>query len=154
MKHEIIESFFSCSQRLTDMSKTIRAKQLQCLGKLSSEDLTPALRRLEKQHKIDFSTMPLRTWFFEGKTFVSPTFKQSGKQHIINRAVKQEWLDSLPKEKVLSLKDKIKLWFNPQSMPNKTQPLRTGNLENNPNSLFESEEEEREKQDLENENLI
>lgn len=136
------------------MSKTIRAKQLQCLGKLSSEDLTPALRRLEKQHKIDFSTMPLRTWFFEGKTFVSPTFKQSGKQHIINRAVKQEWLDSLPKEKVLSLKDKIKLWFNPQSMPNKTQPLRTGNLENNPNSLFESEEEEREKQDLENENLI
>ena len=52
------ESFFSCSQRLTDMSKTVRAKQIQVLGRLNAEDITPNLRRLEKQYKISFAEMP------------------------------------------------------------------------------------------------
>ena len=54
------ESFFSCSQRLTDMSKTVRAKQIQVLGRLNAEDITPNLRRLEKQRKINFAEMPSR----------------------------------------------------------------------------------------------
>ena len=36
------------------MSKTVRAKQIQVLGLLNDEDITPNLRRLEKQYKIDF----------------------------------------------------------------------------------------------------
>ena len=105
MKQETTRSFFSCSQRLTDMSKTIRAKQLSCIGKLNSEDITPALRRIEKAHNLDFSNMKPRTWFFEGSLIVSPEFKQQGKPYKINKDIKQEWLNSFPKVKVLSLKE-------------------------------------------------
>jgi hypothetical protein len=103
------EAFFTASQRLTDFSKTIRAKQLQTIGKLSNEDITPALRRIEKAHSLDFSNMPAKTWFFEGKTFVSPTWTQSGKPYQINQAIKEKWLSSLPKEQTLF--NKLAKWF-------------------------------------------
>lgn len=90
------EAFFTASQRLTDFSKTIRTKQVYCLGKLSSEDTNP-VRRLEKEFKIDFSRMPSRLWFMEGETFVSPDWKQNGKPYQINREVKRKYIDNLPK---------------------------------------------------------
>ena len=109
------ESFFSCSQRLTDMSKTIRAKQIQVLGCLSSEDITPALRRLEKEHKINFAEMPKMHWFYNGKVFESLPFKQQGKPYKINSEIKQAWLNSLPKEKPkATLTELIKNWFKPK----------------------------------------
>jgi len=42
------ESFFTACQQLNDFSKTIRTKQLQIIGKLSTEDLTLSFRKLEK----------------------------------------------------------------------------------------------------------
>ena len=42
------EGFFTSSQRLTDFSKTIRSKQIQCIGKLSNEDITPNLEDSKK----------------------------------------------------------------------------------------------------------
>ena len=54
--------------------------------------------------------MPPRTWFYEGETFVSPEFRQSGKPFIVNAEIKKLWLDSLPKPK--TLKQKILEWFN------------------------------------------
>jgi len=56
--------------------------------------------------------MPQKTWFFEGSTFVSPEFKQSGKPYQINRAIQKLYVDSLPKPKTLS--EKIKAWFTPK----------------------------------------
>jgi hypothetical protein len=90
------EAFYTASQRLTDFSKTIRSKQLPCIGKLSSEDITPTLRRVEKNQKLEFAKMPPKTWFFEGSTFESPEFKQKGKPYQINKEVKEKWLQSLP----------------------------------------------------------
>lgn len=100
------EAFYTASQRLTDFSKTIRSKQLYCIGKLNSEDITPFLRRLEKSHGLDFANMKPRTWFFEGSTFISPEWTQQGKPFQINSEIKQLWLNSLPKKK--TLKEKIK----------------------------------------------
>jgi hypothetical protein len=104
------ESFWTASQRLTDFSKTIRAKQLQCIGKLSSEDITPALRRIEKAQNLDFSNMKPKTWFFNGSTFESPTWTQNGKPFQINKTIKEAWLNNLPKPKTLT--QKISAWFN------------------------------------------
>ena len=114
------EAFYTASQRLTDFSKTIRSKQLPCIGKLASEDITPSLRRIEKTHSLDFCNMKPRTWFFEGSTFLSPEFRQCGKPHIINREIKQQWLDSLPKPKRLTLAEKIMAWFTPKPQPTTT----------------------------------
>jgi len=58
--------------------------------------------------------MKPRTCFFDGSTFVSPEFKQNGKPFQINGAIKQQWLDSLPKPKHLTLAEKIKAWFTPK----------------------------------------
>jgi len=85
------ESFFTASQRLNDFSKTIRTKQIYCLGRISLEDMTPALRRLEKQFNIDLSKMPLRTWFYEGQTIISPDWIQQGKPYIINRILRAKF---------------------------------------------------------------
>ncbi len=139
------EGFFTSSQRLTDFSKTIRSKQIQCIGKLSTEDITPNLRRIEKAQGLDFSNMKSRTWYYEGATFESPEFKQQGKPYIINSEIKQLWLDSLPKPKVLTLKDKIKAWFNPQQIG---QPTTKEGITQ---EFFEQEEQEREERDRENE---
>jgi len=92
------EAFFTASQRLTDFSKTIRTKQMYCLGKPSTEDTNP-VRRIEKQHKIDFSKMESRLWFMEGETFESPDWKQNGKPFQINKEIKRKYIDNLPKPK-------------------------------------------------------
>lgn len=134
------ESLFSSSQRLTDVSKAVRAKSQYCLSKLNGEDITPFLRRIEKKHKLDFANMKPRNWFFEGSTFISPNWKQQGKPFQINRDIKQEWLNSLPKPKVLTLKDKLKAWLHPTETAietrKKNKPLSPENLENNQESFF------------------
>jgi hypothetical protein len=86
------ESFWTASQRLTDFSKTIRSKQLPCIGKLATEDITPSLRRIEKAQKaqsLSFDKMPPKTWYFEESTLTSPEFKQRGKPYIVNEQVKK-----------------------------------------------------------------
>jgi hypothetical protein len=92
------ESFWTASQRENDFSKTIRTKQLHCIGKLNPEDIATAFRRLEKLNEIDFSAMPQRKWFFEGKTFTSPQWTQSGKPYQINKEMKQKFFENLPTE--------------------------------------------------------
>jgi hypothetical protein len=92
------EAFYTASQRLTDFSKTIRTKQIYCIGKLNAEDTNP-VRRLEKQHKIDFSKMEPRLWFVEGETFTSPEWKQDGKPFQINKETKKRFVDALPEQK-------------------------------------------------------
>ena len=85
------ESFFTASQRLNDFSKTIRTKQTYVIGKLNSEDISPQIRRIEKLNNIDLTILPLRTWFYDGKTFVSPTWIQNKKPYIINAQLRQEY---------------------------------------------------------------
>jgi hypothetical protein len=87
------ESFFTASQRLNDFSKTIRTKQTYAIGRINPEDKTTFLRRLEKKHNIDFSEISLRNWFFEGKTFKSPIWKQHRKPYIINKQLKHKFLE-------------------------------------------------------------
>ncbi len=89
------ESFFTASQRLTDFSKTIRTKQTYCIGKIPEEDKTVAVRRLERKYEVDFSKLNPRIWCFEGKIFNSPTWKQEGKPHQINKEVKQKFIEQL-----------------------------------------------------------
>ncbi len=92
------EAFFTASQRLTDFSKTIRTKQTYCLGKTNNEDVTPPLRRIEKQYEIDFSKMKARTWFIEGQTFLSPDWIQQGKPYKINKDSLERFLAALPEQ--------------------------------------------------------
>ena len=92
------EAFFTASQRLTDFSKTIRTKQLYCIGKVNEEDKVNGLRRLEKLHSIDFSKLPQRHWFFEGETFISPEWKQQGKPYQINRELRAKFMANLKPE--------------------------------------------------------
>jgi hypothetical protein len=84
--------------------------------------------------------MKARTWYYEGSTFTNPEFKQQGKPFIVNAALKQLWLNSLPKAKVLSLKEKIKAWLIPQLIA-KSEPLRSENLGESQSFLNEEEEE-------------
>jgi hypothetical protein len=95
------EAFFTASQRLNDFSKTIRTKQLYCIGRINAEDKTSFLRRIEKNRKIDFSAMKQRSWFFEGKLFNSPTWKQSGKPYQINRELRAEFTQPTETKKPL-----------------------------------------------------
>jgi hypothetical protein len=92
------EAFYTASQRLTDFSKTIRSKQLYCIGRINAEDMSGALRRIEKEHKLDFAKIQARTWFFEGETFVSPEWKQAGKPYQINHEIKQLYMANLKPE--------------------------------------------------------
>jgi len=87
------EAFFTASQRLTDFSKTIRTKQVYCLGRIGNEDTTTGLKRIEKQHNIDLCRMPVRTWFIEGleKLFLSPDWKQNGKPFQIPNEIETVW---------------------------------------------------------------
>lgn len=93
------EAFYTASQRLTDFSKAIRTKQVYCIGKIPEEDKAIGIRRLEKNHNIDFAKLEPRTWFFEGKTFKSPEWKQKGKPFIINKEIKKAYVQSLPQPK-------------------------------------------------------
>lgn len=137
-------SFITASQRLNDFSKTIRAKQIQVLGKLSNEDITPTLRRIEKRRFFEFSSMKPQNWYFEESLIISPEFKQQGKPYIINQTIKQKWLDSLPKKKTLT--EKLKDWltvaqqFNPllqKQAPSQT--LEEMEKEDNKNESEDSE---------------
>ena len=103
------ESFFTASQRLNDFSKTIRTKQAYCIGRINPEDKTSFLRRLEKQYKINFSELSLRNWFFESKTFNSPWWKQQRKPYIINKQLKQKFLESMKPQEQQQQKPKGKL---------------------------------------------
>jgi len=98
------EAFFTASQRLTDFSKTIRTKQVYCLGRIGNEDITSGIRRIEKQHNINLCRMPQRTWFLEGleKTFLSPDWKQCGKPYKVSIDLYPNWtqnIDSTNKQK-------------------------------------------------------
>jgi hypothetical protein len=94
------EAFFTASQRLNDFSKTIRSKQLYTIGKINIEDKNPFMRRLEKAHGIDFSKMPSRSWFFEGKLLTASEWKQKDRPYKINKAVKAEFrTEQKPKPK-------------------------------------------------------
>jgi hypothetical protein len=109
------ESFFTASQRLNDFSKTIRSKQKLCIGSLSMEDLTPSLRRLEKEFKLDFSNMKAKKWFYEGLTFESPIFRQHGKPYQINKQLKTPETPEQKEERILTLSEKVLKWLNPQA---------------------------------------
>jgi hypothetical protein len=146
------ESFFTASQRLNDFSKTIRTKQIYCLGRINSEDLTPVLRRLEKEHSINFSKMPLRTWFYEGQTFVSPEWKQQGKPYQINRALRAKY-NSQQTQKPQSLIERFKNWQK-QKLINRQRQLRRQRLAQRYNEDpsvydYEPETEETGESDLE-----
>ena len=73
------ESFFTACQRLNDFSKTIRTKQLQIIGKLSSEDLTPSFRKLEKKLSVDLANMQARTWLYGENAVYFPRIQTSWK---------------------------------------------------------------------------
>jgi hypothetical protein len=101
------ESFFTACQRLNDFSKTIRTKQLQLIGKLSPEDLTPYFRKLEKKLGIEFANMPQRTWLYSEKLFISPEFKQQGKPYIINRSNREAFNQTQPQKIQVKPKESI-----------------------------------------------
>jgi hypothetical protein len=92
-----LEAFYTCCQRETDFSKTIRTKQLTAYGKIPESDKTSYHRRLEKQYNVNFSELPQRNWFFEGQTFTSPTWKQQGKPYQINYKIRAKWFSYMPK---------------------------------------------------------
>src|SRR3972149_2196107 len=137
------EAFYTASQRLNDFSKTIRSKQLYCIGKLNSEDINPFLRKIERKHGLDFSNMKPRQWFFEGSTFESPIFKQVGKPYQINNEIKQLWLNSLPKKKTLKqkLSELFKPKIRPQAEPN-SEELRPEKIYHCPSCGQECSKEE------------
>ena len=121
------EAFFTASQRLNDFSKTIRTKQIYCLGRINSEDMTPTLRRLEKEHNINFSKMPLRTWFYEGQTFVSPTWTQQGKPFLVNRALRAKFSQQTQQPQPKGLIQRFHDWhekYNKAVNENKKRQLR------------------------------
>jgi hypothetical protein len=150
------EAFFTASQRLNDFSKTIRTKQAYLIGKVNYEDKTSFLRRLERQHNIDFSEMSLRNWFFEGKTFNSPIWKQKRKPYIINKQLKQKFIESLekpqaqqqkPKGKLQSFLETLNFLFVPTTkryiLKGKSKPLPKDWLEK-----YDTEEQENLEEDL------
>jgi hypothetical protein len=92
-------AFYTASQRLNDFSKTIRTKQQYCLGRINPEDKTPALRQIERETQINLSRLPLRNWLYNGEKFVSPDWKQQGKPHIINRAIREKYNSQQPQPK-------------------------------------------------------
>jgi hypothetical protein len=154
------EAFYTCCQRETDFSKTIRTKQLMAYGKIPESDKTAYHRRLEKQYKVNFSELPQRIWFFEGKTFLSPEWKQQGKPYQINKAINERYLATLKpiEEKKPSFLEKLALPFNLffgyTGNPNQPQPSGKANDRINPSrekepELFRSVYDDREEEDSE-----
>jgi hypothetical protein len=126
------EAFYTASQRLNDFSKTIRTKQTCAIGKINEEDKVSAIRHIEKLNGIDFSAIPQRTWFFEGETFISPTWKQKGKPYQINRDIKAKFMANLkpqPQKKKKSIIERalnsLDILLNGVRVP---QPTTTRNL--------------------------
>ena len=95
--------------------------------------------------------MKSRTWFYDGSTFESPEFKQAGKPYLINSEIKAMWLNALPKPKVLSFTEKLKLWLAPQTVKFSPKPRQEGLTESN--SFFKREEETNEDEQEENSDL-
>lgn len=123
------ESFFTCSQRETDCSKTLRTKQLMLYGKIPECDKSAYHRRLEKQCGINFSNLPLRTWIFEGQKIVSPNWIQQQKPFIINRMLRAKYQTETQTKNKLPLWKKficaLFLMENPKPMQPKTQTQNT-----------------------------
>jgi hypothetical protein len=141
------ESFVTACQRLNDFSKTIRTKQLQIIGKLSSEDLTPAFRKLEKKLKIEFAEMKPRVWLYGETLFNSPEFKQSnGKPFLINRTNREAWINSQPKPQKLTLAEKISGFLKTVFVDNR-DPKTLTNLTDDSQDLDQSIYNENETQD-------
>jgi hypothetical protein len=92
------ESFWFSLLRDSDGAKTLRVKALNAYGKIPECDKTPYHRRLEKQYDVNLSNMEPRTWLIEGKTIVSPEFKQQGKPYIINAKIREKWFRLMPKQ--------------------------------------------------------
>jgi len=111
------EAFYTASQRETDFSRTIRSKQTYCCGKIPEQDKSTNIRRLEKQYNIDFAKLEARTWFFEGKTFKSPEWKQNGKPFQINKTIKKAYIDSLPQKPKGIWAKMITFWNTIAQMP-------------------------------------
>jgi len=109
------ESFFTCSQRETDCSKTLRSKQIMLYGKIPERDKSPYHRRLEKQYNINFSTLSLRTWIFNVKAILSPDWKQELKPYIINRQLRAQFNRPQQTEKYPSLLKAFFLAFTGQT---------------------------------------
>ena len=148
-------AFYTASQRLTDFSKTIRTKQHYCLGNISIEDKVQGIRNLEKQHDIDFSKIPLRHWFYEGKIFESPIWKQQGKPYKINKDIKALFMANLKPQQPQKKKSKLRRFFNAVDMMLTGNPhLKTARTNRNLNSDKSEQEsnsffEEQEENDLE-----
>jgi hypothetical protein len=102
----------------------MRTKQTYVLGRINPEDKSPAIRQIEKQANIDLSKMPLRTWFFNGETFISPNWIQSAKPHICNREVKARFNNYNPKQQQ---KKKAGFWKTLMMLP--LAVLTAGNSE-------------------------
>ena len=111
------EAFFTASQRLTDFSKTIRTKQSYVIGKIPEEDKSPAIRRLEKKDKTDFSKVESRNWVFEGKKFESPNWKQNGKPYQINKELQKKLFEQLKPKQPQKKGFWVRLFGKPQPSP-------------------------------------
>jgi hypothetical protein len=105
------ESFWFSLLRESDGAKTLRVKALNAYGKIPECDKTPYHRRLEKQYNVNLSNMEPRTWLIEGKTIVSPEFKQQGKPYIINQAIREKWFARMPKQEPTKAKEPFLLKF-------------------------------------------
>jgi hypothetical protein len=105
------EAFFTCSQRETDCSKTLRTKQLMAYGKIPESDKSAYHRRLEKEYNIDLSNMKPRTWLIEGKLITAPEWTQSGKPCIINRILREKYSAQAPAPKP-NLMQRLRDWWD------------------------------------------
>jgi len=139
------QAFFTASQRLNDFSKTIRTKQSYIIGRINSEDITPQIRRIEKLNSVDLTTLPLRTWFYNGETFESPDWKQDKKTYIVNQEIRKAYFkesETPENYKRVPASDKHKRTF--------WQKLLNLNLapQTNNNSNDDKDDDEKENQEL------
>jgi hypothetical protein len=134
------EAFFTASQRLNDFSKTLRTKQVYCIGKINTEDITPQIRRIEKAYNVDLTALPLRNWFYEGKTLVSPEFKQNKKPFIINAEIRKEYNKPTFYKSVPASEKKRTFWqklFNLNLSASTTQSNQQSNNSQTANNINE-----------------
>jgi len=132
------ESFFTCSQRENDCSKTLRAKQLQLYGKIPECDKSPYHRRLEKQFNVNFSNLPQRNWIYNGKVIISPTWKQEGKPFICNRTLRANYSEPKPKKSLTwrYLEFINRVWNGQQSDNSNTEENKEDLEDSQGDSLF------------------
>jgi len=91
--------------------------------------------------------MPQKTWFFEGKTIVSPEFKQSGKPFQINREIKKLYVANLPKPKTLSEKLSAFIYRVFPSQPK--QQLKRMRIQNDDPSVYSDDPRDTQEDDME-----